>query len=103
MTQELTPIQKVIWTVNAKPREQVFMLRLIDAYGLSTFTATIDEIAKLTGTPRGTTVRCLTGLRDLGWVNSERMYKKTGINLPSVMSCEYSIAIEKEPVTAPTE
>jgi predicted transcriptional regulator len=97
MEQKLTPQQMVIWTANAKPREQVFMLRLMDAYGTKNFTATIDEISKLTNTSTGTTIRSLNGLRDLGWLDSQRMYKKSGRNLPVVSNCEYIVTIgEKE-------
>ena len=90
----------VIWTANAKPREQVFMLRLLDAYGTKRFTATLDEISQLTNTSRGTAIRSLTGLRELGWLDSARQYKKNGKNLPQVTSCEYIVTIseEKEPV-----
>ena len=90
----------VIWTANAKPREQIFMLRLLDAYGAKKFTATLDEISKITNTSRGTTIRSLVGLRELGWLDSARMYKKFGKNLPQVTSCEYIVTIneEKEPV-----
>ena len=97
MDQKLTPQQMVIWTANAKPREQIFMLRLMDVYGTKRFTATIQEIAQITDMSIGTTIRCLTGVRDLGWLDSARVYKKTGKNLPSVTNCEYIVTIKNEP------
>ena len=99
MHQPLTPHQMVIWTANAKPREQIFMLRLLEAYGPEKFTATIDEISRMTNTSIGTTVRSLNGVRDLGWLDSVRMYKKTGRNLPAVTNCEYIITIKNEPTS----
>lgn len=96
MDQKLTPQQMVIWTANARPREQLFMLRLMDTYGTKKFTATIDEISKLTNTSTGTTIRSLNGLRDLGWLDSQRMYKKSGRNLPVVSSCEYIVTIDEK-------
>jgi hypothetical protein len=96
MSETLTPQQMVIWTANAKPREQLFMLRLMDTYGTTKFTATIDEISRLTNTSTGTTIRSLNGLRDLGWLDSQRMYKKSGRNLPVVSSCEYIVTIDEK-------
>jgi hypothetical protein len=83
----------VIWTVNAKPREQILMLRILETYRRKQFTATIEEIASLSHMSIGTTVRTLNGLRDLGWLDSSRMYKKSGRNLPVVSNCEYVITI----------
>jgi hypothetical protein len=93
MPQNLTPQQMVIWTVNAKPREQILMLRILETYRRKQFTATINEIAELSHMSIGSTVRTLNGLRDLGWLDSSRMYKKTGRNLPVVSNCEYVITI----------
>jgi hypothetical protein len=98
--EQLTPIQTVIWTNNAKHREQIFLLRLLDVYGLESFAATLEEIATHTGFHRDTVVRCLKGLKDLGYIQSDRMYEKNGsYNLPIVKKCVYQIIIGKGPAT----
>jgi len=98
-------IQVVVWTVNAKLREQLLMLRILDIYGSKEFDATFDEIAEKTLMKRSVVIKAMTGLKDLGWIESERNYKENGTNLPVVQNCKYRIIItdEKEPVTSPTE
>lgn len=75
------------------------MLRLLDAFGSKKFTATIEDISKLTNMSIGTTIRSLNGVRELGWLDSTRQYKKTGRNLPVVANCEYVVTIKNEPTT----
>lgn len=98
-------IQTVIWTSNARMREQLLMLRILDHYGPNSFVATLDEIAEATLMNRAVVIRALKGLKELQWVDSERIYKNNGTNLPVVQSCKYIVTIsdEKEPVTTPTE
>jgi len=91
-------IQTVIWTSNARMREQIMMLRILDHYGPKHFVATLDEIAEATFTNRAVVIRALKGLKELQWIDSERIYKSNGSNLPVVQSCKYIITIcnEKE-------
>ena len=91
----MTPQQKVIWTVNASPREQMLMLRLYDVYGKNAeFYATLEDIAKVTHVSYPLVVRCMKGLKELGWIESQRVYhKEKGRNLHVVKNCLYRFLI----------
>jgi DNA-binding MarR family transcriptional regulator len=73
----MTPIQKVVWTKNASPREQLVMLRLMDVYG-TRCEVTVDEMSAAISINKPTLVKTLRGLKELGWVKSERVYKDRG-------------------------
>jgi len=89
-------IRTVIWTVNAKPREQVLMLRVMDAFGTGEFTATYEELAEAAHMNRSTVIRAVKGLKDLGWMDSERLYRGNGSNLPVVENCKYIVTVPVE-------
>ena len=89
-------IQTVIWTSNARMREQILMLRILDHYGPKGFTATLDDIANAIGMNRAIVIRGLKGLKELHWINNERIYKNSGKNLPTLQSCKYVITIGNE-------
>jgi hypothetical protein len=89
-------IQVVIWTTNARMREQLLILRILDHYGPKSFVATLDEIAEATLTNRAVVIRAMKGLKELQWIDSERIYKNNGTNLPVVQSCKYIITISNE-------
>jgi len=38
----------------------------------------------------------MKGLKELQWIDSERIYKNNGSNLPVVQSCKYIITISNE-------
>lgn len=73
----MTPIQKVIWTKNASPREQLVMLRLMDVFG-TRCEVTVDEMSAAISINKPVLVKTLRGLKELGWVKSERIYKESG-------------------------
>jgi len=73
----MTPVQKVVWTKNAKPREQLLMLRLMDVYG-TRCEVTMDEMAVGAGMGKPTLIKTLRGLKELGWIQTERVYKENG-------------------------
>ena len=89
-------IQTVIWTSNARMREQILMLRILDHYGPKGFTATLDDIATAIGMNRAIVIRGLKGLKELHWIDNERIYKNSGKNLPTLQSCKYIITIRDE-------
>jgi Mn-dependent DtxR family transcriptional regulator len=89
----MNTLQKILWTTTAKPREQVLMLRLMDIYGTEGFEATLEDIAKLMYMKRSLVIRMLKGLKELGWVESERQYEYTEQKLPHVKGCKYRFTI----------
>jgi hypothetical protein len=89
-------IQTVIWTSNARMREQILMLRILDIYGPKEFVATLGEIAEAIAMNKAVVIRGLKGLKELQWIDSERIYKNNGSNLPVVQSCKYIITISNE-------
>ena len=91
----MTPQQKVIWTINASPREQLLMLRILDVYGKNKeFYATLQDIAKATNFSYHLIVRCMKGLKELGWLESSRIYhKEKDRNLHVVKNCLYRFLI----------
>ena len=91
----MTPQQKVIWTVNASAREQLLMLRLLDVYGKNQeFYATLEDISKATNFSYPLVVRCMKGLKELGWLENQRIYhKQDGGNLHVVKNCMYRFLI----------
>ena len=89
-------IQTVIWTSNARMREQILMLRILDHYGPKEFVATLEDIAEATAMNRAVVIRGLKGLKELQWIDSERIYKNNGTNLPVVQNCKYIITIGNE-------
>jgi hypothetical protein len=89
----MTPIQKVVWTKNAKPREQLLMLRLMDVYG-SRCEVTMDEMAVGTGMGKPTLIKTLRGLKELGWITTERVYKENGYKrLKSLSAIAYVFTV----------
>lgn len=91
--QEMTPMQCVIWTKNAKPMEQLLMMRIIDAYGVEEFCVTLDEFAAVVGLKKGVLIRALRGVKELEWLDSKRDYKKGLGNLPLVFNCRYRVTL----------
>lgn len=67
------------------------MLRLLDIFGKTKFEATLDELSEKLGMKYGQTVKMMTGLRELGWIETERIYEKSGGNLPHVKGCVYKL------------
>jgi hypothetical protein len=45
---------------------------------------------------RAVVIRALKGLKELQWIDSERIYKNNGTNLPVVQNCKYIITIANE-------
>lgn len=91
----MTPQQKVIWTVNVSLREQLLMLRILDVYGKNeSFYATLDDVAKAVNMNRWMVARTMKGLKEIGWLESQRVYVKRGDkNMPSVKNCYYKFLI----------
>ena len=73
----MTPVQKIVWTQNASPREQMVMLRLMDVYG-TRCEVTVDEMSVAISVNKPTLCKTIRGLKDLGWIKSERVYKESG-------------------------
>jgi hypothetical protein len=96
MSEDLTPQQLVIWTVNAKLREQILMLRILEVYGTGEFTATLHAIADATHMKRSVVAKAIKGLKDLNWLDSERNYEDNGTNLHVVRNCKYRVTIGEE-------
>jgi len=89
----MTPVQKVVWTKNAKPREQLLMLRLMDVYG-TRCEITMDEMAEGTGMGKPTLIKTLRGLKELGWIQTERVYKENGFKrLKSLAAISYVFTV----------
>lgn len=95
--------QMVIWTVNAKLREQVLMLRILEVYGTGEFMATLQDIADATHMKRSVIAKTIKGLKDLNWLESERNYEDNGTNLHVIRSCKYRITIGDEKEGNPDE
>lgn len=89
----MNTLQKILWTTTAKPREQVLMLRILDIYGPEGFEGTLEDIAKMMSMKRSLVIRMLRGLKELGWIESERQYEFTEKKLPHVTGCKYKITI----------
>lgn len=85
--------QTILWTKGAKPREQILMLRLLDIYGPVGFEGTLEEISQMMLMPRSLVIRMLRGLKDLGWIESERQYEYSEKRLPLVTGCKYKFTI----------
>lgn len=90
--------QTVIWTVNAKTREQILMLRILETYGSEEFVATLGDIADAAHMKRSVVAKTMKGLKDLNWLQSVRNYEDNGTNLPVIRNCKYRVTIggEKE-------
>ena len=86
----MTPQEKVIWTENAKPREQIVMLRILDSFGKK-FSATHEEIAEKIGISRYLLSALIPGLKELGWIENKRIYNKGKER--GVTHCDYKINI----------
>lgn len=69
------------------------MLKLLDLYGQETFEATLEEIASLLKVKRSLFIKILKGLKELGWVESDRVYDYSEKNLPHVKGSKYKITI----------
>lgn len=93
--------QIVIWTAEAKVREQIIMLRILSIYGSEPFTATYQELAREIGFKRSMIIASMRGIKELGWIESEWVYEKNGRNLPTVKHCRYTVTIQKEPSAVP--
>ena len=91
--QEMTPMQSIIWTQNAKPMEQLLMLRILDVYGSDEFCVTLDEFTAVIGFKKGVLIRALRGVKELEWLGSKRDYKKGVGNLPLVFNCRYRVTL----------
>lgn len=87
----------VVWTENAKLREQIVMLRIMSVYGTEEFDATYTDIAREIAMKRSVVIQAMKGLKELGWIESVWNYEKNGKNLPTVKNCKYTITIGKEP------
>jgi hypothetical protein len=86
----MTPQEKVIWTENAKPREQIVMLRILDCFDKK-FSATHEEIASKVGVTPFLFASLVPGLKELGWIESKRVYMKGKSR--GVSHCDYKIKI----------
>ena len=93
MSEEFTPTQKILWTSNASTREQVLMLKLLDLYGGNDITGNLHDIARLLGVKRSLLITILKGLRDLGWLETEKAYEKNVGNLPKVAGVQIKFTI----------
>lgn len=95
-------MQIVIWTEEAKLREQIIMLRILTNYGTEPFSATYQEMARDIGMNRSVIIKSMRGLKELGWLESEWVYEKNGKNMPSIKNCRYTVTIGKEPSAVPS-
>lgn len=86
-------VQKIVWHKTASPRDQVFMLRLLDHYGNGTFEATISDLCHITKVKPGTAGITLRRLKKMGWIKWERQYGEGTHNLRFVTGCKYTVKI----------
>lgn len=86
----MTPQEKIIWTENAKPREQIIMLRIIGVFGKK-FSATHQEIAEKIGVNQTLLASIIPGLKELGWLENERVYSSG--EQRGVAYCNYKITV----------
>jgi MarR-like DNA-binding transcriptional regulator SgrR of sgrS sRNA len=87
-------IPAIVWSEEASPRDQVFMLRLLDVYGRKSFEDTLANISENVGHSHGLTMKTLRRLRELGWIEWERVYGDGVNNLQFVTGCKYTITLE---------
>jgi hypothetical protein len=72
------------------------MLRLLDVYGRRPFEDTLGNISDNVGLTQGLTIKTLRRLRQLGWIDWERVYGDGVNNLRFVTGCKYTITLEPD-------
>ena len=93
----MTPeIQKILWTREATTPEQIMMLKMLDIFGDNEIKGTLTEIAGYLDIKRSYLITQLQGLRDLGWIETERAYLKTDGNLPKVSGITIRMKIKED-------
>ena len=89
-------IPTIVWSEEASPRDQVFMLRLLDVYGRKPFEDTLANISHNVGLTQSLTIKTLGRLRQLKWIDWERVYGDGVNNLRFVTGCKYTITLEPD-------
>lgn len=69
------------------------ILQLLDLYGAGSFESTLEEIADTLKIKRSLFIKIVKGLKELGWIESERKYDYTEKNLPHVKGSQYKITV----------
>lgn len=86
-------IQKVLWTREASPPEQILMIKMLDIFGEKEVAGTLTDLAMYLDVKRSYLVTHMKGLKDLGWIETDRQYVKSNLNLPHVAGVKIKVTL----------
>lgn len=70
----MNTIQEIIWARTITPRDQVFLLRLLDSFGLDRFEADVEEFTEMMSLPKSSIYESIKRLRATEWLDVTAVY-----------------------------
>lgn len=70
----MNTIQEIIWARTVTPRDQVFLLRMLDTFGVERFEADITEFTEMMSLPKSSIYESIKRLRATDWLEVTPVY-----------------------------